>query len=159
MMSSYMKTMEVHSVKVVYDKEKTENYRTEYNKPCICSMCQNYYRNIENNQELISFLSEFGIDYRYTEEIFSYDLGDKKDSWISSEAYYGVEGDFDGEGFSFEQCGLKISFVKGANIPHDRAGKYFWIIVNGVFPYILEEEKDWIKKSWLERIKEMFKKH
>lgn len=67
-------TIEINSVKIIFDKEKTKEYRTDFNKPCDCQDCRNYYKHIENNSELVEFLSGFGIDYNCTEEVFSWDL-------------------------------------------------------------------------------------
>lgn len=55
-------TVEINSVKITFDKEKTKEYRTDFNKPCECQDCRNYYKHIEENKKLVEFLSEFGID-------------------------------------------------------------------------------------------------
>ena len=59
--------VEIKSVKITFDKYKTKEYRTDFNKPCDCQNCRNYYKHIEENQKLVEFLSEFGIDYNCTE--------------------------------------------------------------------------------------------
>ena len=41
-----------------------------------------------------------------------------------------------------EKFGVKITFQKGASFPCDRTGEYFWICIEGDFPYILDEERD-----------------
>lgn len=135
-------TIEINSVKITFDKEKTQEYRTDFNNPCICQDCRNYYKHIENNKELIQFLDDFGIDYNWTEEVFSWDLGNSIDSLIHHEGYYGVFGKIEGEKFDCEKFGVKITFQKDAAVPHDRTGEYFWICINGDFPYILDEERD-----------------
>lgn len=73
--------------KIIFDKEKTKEYRTDFNKPCDCQDCRNYYKNIQNNFELVEFLSGFGIDYNCTEEVFSWDLGNDNDALIHHEGY------------------------------------------------------------------------
>ena len=35
-----------NQLKIVFDKDKTKEYRTEFNKPCDCQDCRNYYKNI-----------------------------------------------------------------------------------------------------------------
>ena len=85
-----LQTIEINSVKIIFDKEKTKEYRTDFNKPCDCQDCRNYYKNIQNNFELVEFLSGFGIDYNCTEEVFSWDLGNDNDALIHHEGYYGV---------------------------------------------------------------------
>lgn len=89
-------TIELNDVKSTFDKDKTKEYRTDYNKPCDCQDCRNYYKHIQNNTELVAFLSSFGIDYNYTEEVFSWSLGNEKDSLIHHEGYYGVFGKIEG---------------------------------------------------------------
>ena len=137
-----LQTIEINSVKITFDKEKTKEYRTAMNNPCECQNCRNYCKHLENNVELVEFLSSFGIDYTCTEEVFSWDLGNEKDSLIHHEGYYGVFGKIEGEEFGFEKFGVKIIFQKGASVPCDRTGDYFWIYVEGAFPYILDEERD-----------------
>ena len=137
-----LQSVEINSVKITFDKEKTKEYRTDFNKPCDCQNCRNYYKHIEENKKLVEFLSEFGIDYNCTEEVFSWDLGNDEDSLIHHEGCYGVFGKIEGEEFEFEKFGVKITFQKGASVPCDRTGEYFWICIEGDFPYILEEERD-----------------
>jgi len=163
-----LQTIEINSVKIVFDKEKTKEHRTAMNNPCDCQDCRNYYRHIENNIELVEFLSGFGIDYNCTEEVFSWswDLENHSDTLIHHEGYYGVFGKIEGDEFDFEKFGVKISFQKGASVPCDRAGEYFWICIEGDFLYILDEERDLpitffqrIQKSNLiSKIKAIFRK-
>ena len=144
-------TIEINSVKITFDKEKTKEHRTDMNDPCECQDCRNYYKHIENNTELVEFLSGFGIDFNRTEEVFSWDLGNDNDSLIHHEGYYGVFGKIEGEEFDFEKFNVKITFQKGATVPCDRTGEYFWICIEGEFPYILDEEREF-PISFLERI-------
>ena len=137
-----LQTVEINSVEITFDKGKNTEYRTDFNKPCDCQDCRNYYKHVENNLDLVAFLNEFGIDYNCTEEVFSWDLGNDKDSLIHHEGYYGVFGKIEGEEFEFEKFGVKITFQKGASVPCDRTGEYFWICIKGDFPYILDEERD-----------------
>ena len=158
--------VEIHSVNVIFDKDKTKEYRTGFNKPCDCQDCRNYYKHIGNNKELVEFLNGFGIDYDCTEEVFSWEWGNESDSLIHHEGYYGVFGKIEDEDFDFEKFGLKISFQKGATVPHDRTGEYFWICVEGDFPYILNEERElpvfFSRESqflnFIDKIKAIFKK-
>ena len=87
-----MQSIEINSIKVIFDKEKTQKNITLYNEPCDCQYCKNYYKYMEVNAELREFLSQFGIDYIRCEEVMSYDLGEDKDSFIHSMAYYDVFG-------------------------------------------------------------------
>lgn len=161
-----LQTIEINSVKIEFDKEKTKEYRTDFNKPCDCQDCRNYYKHIQNNVKLVEFLSDFGIDYNCTEEVFSWDLGNDKDSLIYHEGYYGVFDKIEGEEFDFEKFGVKITFAKGASVPCDRTGEYFWIYVEGDFPYILHEERELPitfsqkieKLGFVKKIKSLFKK-
>ena len=153
----------MNSSKITFDQEKTKAYRTAFNKPCDCQDCRNYYKHIENNAELVEFLSGFGIDYNCTEEVFSWDWGNDGDSLIHHEGYYGVFGEIEGDEFDFEQYGVKIHFQKCASVPCDRTDPYFWISMEGDFPYILDEKRDlpvsFPQKSRLfDRIKAIFKK-
>ena len=66
-----LQTIEINSVKIIFDKEKTKEYRSDFNKPCDYQDCRNYYKNIQNNFELVEFLSGFEIDYNCTEKVFS----------------------------------------------------------------------------------------
>ncbi len=137
-----LNTTEFNSVKITFDKEKTKAYRNSFNSPCDCQGCRNYYKNIEKNVELLKFLSGFGIDYNCTDEVFSWELGEESNSLIHCEGYYGVYGHFDGDDFNYENFGVKITFSKGASVPHNRTGECFWICVDGDFPYILDEERE-----------------
>ena len=137
-----LQTVKINSAKIIFDKEKTREYRTDFNKPCDCQDCRNFYKHIESNSELVEFLRGFGIDFNCTEEVFSWDLGNDKDSLIHHEGYYGVFGKIEGEEFDFEKFGVKITFQKGAFVPCDRTGEFFWICVEGDFLYILDEERE-----------------
>ena len=61
---------------------------------------------------------------------------------------------------------VKIIFQKGACVPCDRTGEYFWICIEGDFPYILDEKRDLPisfprklqKQSIISKIKSMFKR-
>ena len=135
-----LQSTEINSVKVTFNQEKTREYRTDFNKPCDCLNCRNFYKHMESNTELVAFLSAFGVDYHCTEEVFSWDWGDDPDSLIHHQGFYGVFGEIE-EAFAFEKFGVKIAFLKDASIPHDRTCECFWICVEGDFPYILAEEE------------------
>lgn len=137
-----LQTIVINSIRIEFDKEKTKEYRTSFNTPCDCQNCRNYCEHIKNNFELVEFLSGFGIDYNCTEEVFSWDLGNDNDSLIHHVGYYGVFGRIEGEEFDYEKFGVKISFQKDASVPCDRTGEYFWICIENVFPYILDEKRD-----------------
>lgn len=146
-----LQTIEINSVKILYNFDKTKAYRTDFNKPCVCQDCRNFYKHIEDNGELVKFLSNFGIDYNCTEEVFFWDLGNEKSSLIHHEGYYGVFGKIEGDEFNFEKYGVKITFAKDASVPGDRKGDYFWIIIEGDFSYILAEERE-LPVSFSEKI-------
>ncbi len=137
-----LQKIEINSVKIIFDKEKTKEHRTAMNNPCECQDCRNYYKHIGNNTELVEVLNNFGIDYYCTEEVFSWDWENDNNSLIHHEGYYGVFGKIEGEEFDFEKFGVKITFQKGATVPCDRTGEYFWICIEGDFPYILDEERE-----------------
>ncbi len=139
-----MQCIEINSVKVSFDKEKTQNNITPYNEPCDCQDCRNYYKNIESNIELREFLSQFGIDYLRTEEVMSYELRlNDKDSPIHSMAYYDVFGYLEKE-FSIKKGDCTILFKKNSdvNVGHEVNDEYFWIVLDMVIPYVLEEERE-----------------
>lgn len=158
-----LQTTEINSVKVTFDKDKTKAYRTSYNKPCDCPDCINYYEHIKNNSELIEFLNGFGIDYNYTEDIFSWNL--TNNDLFHYESYYGVFGRIEGEDFDFEKFGVKITFSKGAFVPSDRSGEYFWICVEADFSYILDVDREASKTlsqriervSFFDKLKSIFR--
>lgn len=136
--------IKINDVNIIFDKEKTMNYRTEFNKPCDCQGCQNYYANLLANNELILFLNDFGIDVCHTEEVFYWDWTNDNDTLTHYEGYYGVFGEFSGEDFCIEKCGAKIKFSQNSeiNINTDKEEKYFWAIIEADFPYILDEERE-----------------
>ena len=134
-----LETKEINSVKIIFDIEKTKEYRAY---SCGCQDCRNFYKNIEKNTELVAFLNDFGIDYKCDDDIFSWDWGNEKDSLIHHEAYYGVWGRIEGDDFDYEKFGVKISFQKDASLPYDRPDECFWIRIEGDFPYLLEEERE-----------------
>lgn len=132
----------INSTKLLFDAAATNGHRTEHNKPCDCQNCRNYYKIVEDNPELIAFLSDFGVDFYHTEEVMSWDLDNEQDGMIHHEAYYGVPGRLEGEEVVIQRFGVKIAFEKGAIVPTDLEGEHFWIRIEGDFPYVLEEERD-----------------
>lgn len=158
-----MQCIEINSVKINFDKEMTRNNITPYNAQCDCQYCKNYYKNIECNIELRNFLSQFGIDYLRTEEVISYDLGENKESLVHSMAYYDVFGYIEKE-VSVEKGDYTISFMKNAdvNVGHEIDDKYFWIVLDIVLPYLLEEERELSyisdEKNFFSKIKERLTK-
>lgn len=155
-----MKAVEINGIKFTFDKEKTMNHRTDYNKPCDCQNCRNFYKNLENNTELLKFLADFGVDYNFAEEVLSRQEYRNNEPYIHSEGYYGVEGTFDGDYLSFERFGVKIHFLKDECVPHDREDEYFFIEVEGDFPFVLDEkmEEEYPKNDFIEKIKTVFRK-
>lgn len=137
-----MQTLTFENTTIVFDREKSLNYKTENNSPGSCQDCRNYNENIKNKPELISFLFGLGVDYNRPEEVFSYDIGEDVDSLINSTAYYGVFGKIQGDEVHIQKFGVSISFEKGAAVPNDREDEFFWVVVDGDFPYVLDEGRD-----------------
>ncbi len=133
-----LQEIEINSTRILFDAQMTKAHRTQRNTPCDCQDCRNFYKLTEDNTELAAFLREFGIDIDRTEEVVSFDADDKL---IHHEAYYGVFGRIEGEEIAFDRFGVKISFLKGAIVPSDRTEEYFWIRIEGNFPYVLEEKR------------------
>ena len=158
-----LQTVEINSAKITFDKEKTNEHLTDFNKPCDCQYCRNYYKYLQDDFELIKFLADFGVDYSRAEEIFSIDLGSGKESLINYSAYYSVVGSISTE-ISFKKENYSVSFKIGSNINvgHEIADDYFFIVVDIDLPYILDEEREFPPQSLLEKcidkIKSIFKK-
>ena len=156
-----LETIKINGTEIIFDKEKTELHLTDYNKPCECQNCRNFYENINRNKELMTFLEKFGVYHNYTDEVFSWDY---IETLIHSEAYYGVYGVINGEDFSFEKYGVTITFTSQPQIPfnHDRYGDYFWIVIEADFSWVLDEpqeiEKLSRKEIFIDIIKAIFKR-
>jgi len=156
-----LQTMEINAVKITFDKEKTNQYRTQWNEPCDCQDCRNFYKNMEQNTELVAFLSAFGIEIPYAEEVFSWDV----EPLIHSEGHYCVFGCIEAE-FSVQKYGVTVSFQNGASAPCGKMGAYFWIVVESDVPYVLDEARDVSPPFWgdnraariFKKIKTVFKK-
>ena len=153
-----LQTIEINSAKITFDKEKTKSYRTEYNKPCDCQDCRNYYKNIENNVGLVNFLADFGVDYSRAEEIMPVDLGNEKESLINYSAYYCVVGSISKE-VSIKKEDFSVSFGVSSNINvgHEITDDYFFIVVDIDLPYILDEEREFPQLSFIEKCIDKFK--
>ena len=158
-----LQTIEIKSAKIIFDKEKTKAYRTDFNKPCDCQDCRNYYKNIESNVELTNFLGEFGVDYLRAEEIMPIDLGREKESLINYSAYYCVVGSINKE-VSIKKENFSVSFgiCSNINVGHEITDDYFFIVIDIDLPYILDEERELPPRPFLEKftdkIKSLFKK-
>lgn len=145
-----MQIIELNGTQITFDKEKTKLHRTDYNEPCDCQGCRNYYQHIAENGKLLAFLSEFGVDHDRAEEVMSFDLGDNADSQIHHVAYYTVFGTIEKEiKLEYDQFGVDVTFEKAATGPYDRTAintdrnePYFWIIVKAVAPYVLDEKRE-----------------
>lgn len=153
-----LQDLEINSTKILYDAQMTKAHRTEYNKPCDCQDCRNFYKLTEDNGELAAFLQAFGIDIECAEEVMSFNV---EGELIHHEAYYGVFGRIEGEDVKLQRFGVEISFLKGAAVPSFRTGEYFWICIQGDFPYVLEETRerdialaseDSAPKKWRDRL-------
>jgi len=159
-----MQIIEFNGTQITFDKEKTKLHRTDYNEPCDCQGCRNYYQHIAENGKLLAFLSNFGVDHDRAEEVMSFDLGDDADSQIHHVAYYAVFGMIEKEiKLEHDQFGVDVTFEKAATGPYDitaintdRNEPYFWIIVKAVAPYVLDEKRD-IPESILRKFKRFIK--
>ena len=153
----------INKVRILFDKEKTQSNKTDYNRPCDCQDCRNYYKNIENNNELIEFLTGFGVDYLRAEEIMPYDLGNEIDPLIYYRAYYSVVGSLDSE-FSTNKETFSVSFEmqNNVNVGHEISEDYFFIVIDINLPFILDEESGLPPQSLadkiLNKIRSIFKK-
>ena len=155
--------MIINKFRILFDKEKTQNNQTDYNRPCDCQDCRNYYKNIENNEELIDFLTGFGINYLRPEEITPYNLGNEKDSLIYYRAYYSVVGVLDSK-FCVNKESFSASFEtqNNINVGHEISEDYFFIVIDINLPFVLDEERELPPQSLadkiLNRIKSIIKK-
>lgn len=147
-----LQTIEINSVKISFDKEKTRKHRTNYNNPCSCQDCRNYYKNLRNNLDLIEFLADFGVDYLRAEEIMPIDLGVKKESLINYSAYYCVVGSINDE-FSIKKENFSASFGVSSNISvgHEITDEFFFIVIDIDLPFILDEEREFPQQSFFEK--------
>ena len=148
-----LQKIEINNVTILFNKEKTQNNQTDYNRPCDCQDCRNYYKNIENNNELIEFLTGFGVDYLRAEEIMPYDLGNEIDPLIYYRAYYSVVGSLDSE-FSTNQETFSVSFEmqNNVNVGHEISENYFFIVIDINLPFILDEERELPPQSFAKKI-------
>ena len=145
-----MQIIELNGTQITFDKEKTKLHRTDYNEPCDCQGCRNYYQHIAENGKLLAFLSEFGVEHNHAEEVMSFDLGDDADSQIHHVAYYAVFGMIEKEiKFEYDQFDVDITFEKAATGPYDRTAintdreePCFWIVVEDIVPYVLDEKRE-----------------
>lgn len=161
-----MQTIKINGVSIIFDREKTNRHRTEINSPCECDYCRNYYKNMSNNIDLVDFLESFGVDYNYCEEIFSWDLGNDKDSLIHHEGHYCIFGKIEGDEFEFERFGVKIAFSNLVPAPCDGNDEHFWLSVKGDFPYILDEIRNLVSvfpqkaenSNMISKLKSIFRK-
>ena len=138
-----LQTIEINSVKITFDKEKTKEYRTDSNTLCDCKDCRNYYKNHQNNLELKEFLADFGVDYTRAEEIMLIDLGKEKESLINYSAYYCVVGSICEEiSLNKENYSVFFGISSNINVGHEITDDFFFIVINIDLPYILDEERE-----------------
>lgn len=145
-----MQIIELNGTQITFDKENTKLHRTSYNEPCDCQDCRNYYQYVADNRELVTFLNSFGVDYHCAEELMSFTLGEEPDSKIHHIAYYTVFGTIEKEiKLEHDQFGMDISFEKAATDAFDRTAintdcpePYFWLVVEDIVPYVLDEKRE-----------------
>ena len=153
-----LQKIEINNVTILFNKEKTQNNQTDYNRPCDCQDCRNYYKNIENNNELIEFLTGFGVDYLRAEEIMPIDLGNEKESLINYSAYYCVVGSISKViSIKKEDFSVSFGFSSNINVGHEISDDYFFIVVDIDLPYILDEEREFPPLSFIEKCIDKFK--
>ena len=151
---------EISSVKISFDKEKTKDYHTDFNTPCNCQDCRNYYKNIKNNLDIIDFLDDFGVDYSRAEEIMPIDLGNEKDSLINYRAYYCVVGSISDEIFlRKENYSVSFCISSNINVDHEITDDFFFVVIDIDLPYILDEEREFPTPSFFERCVNTVKKY
>lgn len=131
----------INSSKLIYDKEKTKTYQSNFN-PCNCQGCRNYFENIKANTKLCDFLKGFGLNPFRPDEVIYFSLDEQQDSLIFYEVYYGIYGKISGVEISFKEYGVNISFKRSVNILTETSSDYFWLVINKNYPYILKEERD-----------------
>lgn len=147
-----LQTIEINSDKIIFDKDKTRAHLTDFNNSCDCQDCRNYYKNLENNVELIDFLADFGVDYSRAEEIMPIDLGNEKESLINYSAYYCVAGSISNEIFiKKENYSVSFGISSNINVGHEISDEYFFIVIDINLPYILDEEREFPPTSFLKK--------
>ena len=153
-----LQTIEINSVKITFDKEKTKSNCTDFNMPCDCQDCRNYYKNIQNNKELLDFLDSFGIDFLRPEEICPYELGNAKDSLIKYNAYYSVIGHINKE-LSIKKEDYSVSFdiSSNVNVGHEITDKFFFIVIDIDLPFVLDEKRELPPQSFVNKILNILK--
>lgn len=158
-----METVIINNCKFLFDKEATANYVTEFNAPCDCAYCRNYYKAVQSVPAVIDFLNTFGVNVNRPEECMEWDTDfEEKTLWYN--VWYSVSGEAE------QSVTVRLSPDATAEIspPDGRSpntwhdDNYFLICLDMHLPWVMDEDIDQLrvpeKKSILKRVADLFKR-
>ncbi len=157
-------TVIIKDCKFLVDKNATANYFTEFNAPCDCTYCRNYFKAVQSVPSVINFLNIFSVNVNRPDECIELDVDFKTKTLLYS-VWYSVIGE--------TEQSTKIQLLSDAtaeillpnnefspNTEHD--DNYFWICLEMRLPWSLNEDINQLnptkQKSLLKPIVDLFKK-
>lgn len=136
-----MEEVIINNCKFLVDKEATAGYVTEFNAPCDCSFCRNYFKAVQSIPCVINFLNMFNVNVNRPEECMLLDIDFKTKTLLYS-VWYSVTGKAEQSTKVQLSAGAaaEISLVNNEfspNTKHDN--NYFLICLNIHLPLELNE--------------------
>lgn len=159
-----METVIINNCTFLVDKSTTANYVTEFNTPCDCLYCRNYFKAVQSVPSVIEFLKMFCVNVNRPEECTELDTDFEGNTLLYS-VWYSVVGE------SMQSTKIQLSADATAKIlPSDNKfapntehnDNYFWIRLDMRLPWKLNEDITRLKphkeKTLPRRIANLFKK-
>lgn len=158
-----MKELTIEDNIVIFDEVKTNQFKTEYNSPCDCLTCKNFFSAVIVKSKVTSFLNTLGIDINRCEECISL-IEDIKHRKITYEAWYSVCGNIEN---NFTVCvddaDINFELAEKVLCPNtNRNSGYFWVCLVITLPWVIDDNIKQLKVphslSLKERVKLNFRR-
>ena len=143
-------TVIINDRSFLIDKYATSHYITQYNEPCDCAYCRNYFRAIQENFVVLDFLSKLSVNVGRPEECMEIETN-YSTKMLHYIVWYSVTGQTENSvtvNLS-DDITVKISLSSDNRLsPNtDHIDDYFWICIDLWLPWAMDEDISKFKSS------------
>lgn len=155
----------VNGVSFLVDKNATSQYITQYNEPCDCTYCRNYFKAIQEARSVLNLLNAFQVNVGRPEECMELET-----NFDTKMLFYYVWYSVSGKAPQKVEVNLSEDIIAEIYPPADEqyapntghTDSYFLISLNLLLPWVLEEDinqlKPPAKRTIIQKVLSIFKR-